>query len=55
VITLLSNKKEIEFVTMPDYEVIAEKFDQALDSMEKLDSKSCPKIGLLALIVAASS
>jgi type I restriction enzyme R subunit len=32
-ITLFSNKEAIETVVMPDYEVIAEKFDKALESL----------------------
>ncbi|WP_026810723.1 type I restriction endonuclease subunit R [Arenibacter latericius] len=35
-ITLFSNKDAIEVVTMPDYEVIAEKFDEALKNLREI-------------------
>lgn len=35
-ITLFSNKEAIEVVTMPSYEAIAEKFDQALESLREI-------------------
>lgn len=35
-ITLFSNKEAIEVVTMPSYEAIAEKFDQALASLREI-------------------
>ncbi|SMC53870.1 type I restriction endonuclease subunit R [Cellulophaga tyrosinoxydans] len=35
-ITLFSNKEAIEVVTMPDYEVIAEKFDEALKKLREI-------------------
>jgi len=35
-ITLFSNKEAIEEVTMPDYEAIAEKFDQALKNLREV-------------------
>ncbi|MFT5646702.1 MAG: type I restriction enzyme R subunit, partial [Aureispira sp.] len=35
-ITLFSNKEAIEVVTMPDYEAIAEKFDQALELLREI-------------------
>lgn len=35
-ITLFSNKDAIEMVTMPDYELIAEKFDEALKNLREI-------------------
>ncbi|MEZ7505296.1 type I restriction endonuclease subunit R [Flavobacterium sp. Arc2] len=35
-ITLFSNKEAIEVVTMPDYEAIAKKFDQALELLREI-------------------
>jgi type I restriction enzyme R subunit len=35
-ITLFSNKEAIQVVTMPDYEAIAEKFDQALELLREI-------------------
>ncbi|MDG1730399.1 MAG: type I restriction endonuclease subunit R [Algibacter sp.] len=35
-ITLFSNKEAIEVVTMPDYEKIAEKFDEALNALKAI-------------------
>ena len=35
-ITLFSNKEAIEVVTMPDYEVITEKFDEALKKLREI-------------------
>lgn len=35
-ITLFSNKEAIEVVTMPDYDAIAEKFDQALKDLREI-------------------
>jgi type I restriction enzyme R subunit len=37
-ITLFSNKEAIEVVTMPAYEAIAEKFDEALEFLREIAS-----------------